>query len=125
MLSYTIDPHHRVVVLEVRGALTLAEIIDAAGKLRRDPFFQPSFAMLMDLSEAERIELDAAAVTSFIQAGHDPFQPGVRRAIVATRPDTYGLARMYQGVTGDLNIFIFRSRDEAMAWLAQTPVTKG
>jgi hypothetical protein len=124
-VRYTIDPHHRAVVIEIRGELTLAEVIETAQKLRREPFFQLDFASVVDLSEAQRVELDADAISSFVHGGHDPFKPGTRRAIIATRPDTYGIARMYQGVSDDLNIFIFRSRDEAMAWLAQTPVNKG
>ena len=124
-ISYTIDPHHRAVVIEIRGALTLPDVMAAAGRLGREPFFQPTFSVIFDLSEAARIELDADAMGAFLKSGQDPFKPGVRRAVVATRPDTYGIARMYQGISDDLNIFIFRSRDEAMGWIAQSPVNKG
>lgn len=124
-IRYTIDPHHRAVIIEITGRLTLADAVEAAGKLRREPFFQPDFAAVFDLSAADRIDMDADAISSFLNAGHDPFKPGVRRAIIATRPDTYGIGRMYQGVSGDLNVYIFRSRDEAMPWVAQSPVNKG
>ena len=124
-ISYTIDPHHRAVVIEIRGKLTLPEALAAAAKLGREPFFQPTFSAVFDLSEAERIDMDADAIGAFLKSGQDPFKPGVRRAIVATRPDTYGIGRMYQGVSDDLNIFIFRSRDEAMGWIAQAPVNHG
>ncbi len=124
-VTYLMDQHRRAVLADVKGRLTLAEVFETAKRIRREPFFHPSFSLLIDLSDAEGMALDAGGMSDFIHGNQDPFQPGVRRAIVATRPDTYGMARMYQSVSGDLNVCIFRSRDEALSWLGLVPVNNG
>ena len=47
----------------------------------------------------------------------DPFPSTSRRALVAPEGLMYGIARMYQMVQGDDNIYVFQVRDEALTWL--------
>jgi hypothetical protein len=124
-ITYVIDQVHRAVLSDVRGTVSMADVVDVTNRLRREPFFQPTFSLLIDLSETQHFNIAAEDLGGFVHTSHDPFQPGIRRAIVATRPDSYGVARMYQNLAGDLNICIFRSRDEALSWLGLVPVNRG
>jgi hypothetical protein len=121
-ITYSIDPHHGVVTLTCSGQVTLEEIVAIATRLRSDPFFQARFSTLADLSAATGFAFDFAQLSGFVDRRLDPFAPGARRALVATRPGSYGIARMYQSMSTGLNVAIFPSREEAMTWLARTPI---
>lgn len=124
-IAYSVDPHHGVVTVTCTGQVTMEEIVAAADRLRSDPFFQPRFAALADLSETTGFTFDFTHLSVFVNGHKDPFAPGARRALVATRPDSYGIARMYQSMSTGLNVAIFRSREDAMTWLARTPIAGG
>jgi hypothetical protein len=122
-ISFSIDPHHRVAIIEVHGSLGPADIADVAVRLRKAPFFHPSFSLLVDLSQAGEMNFDFARMDDTVHSGQDPFHPDSRRAIVATRPETYGIARMYQALKG-FTVAVFPNREEAMEWLARAPIGK-
>jgi hypothetical protein len=123
-IAYSIDPHHGVVTLTCSGQITLDEIVSTAARLRSDPFSQPRFSTLIDLSLTTGFAFDFAHLSGFVDKHLDPFAPGTRRALVATRPDSYGIARMYQSMSTGVNVAVFRTREEAMIWLAQIPIDK-
>jgi hypothetical protein len=115
--SYVIDRKHRIVFTTFSGVLIREEVEEHIKKLRRDPDFDPSFSELIDLTKATKVELrykdfDALSLV-------DPFPPQSKRAcVVPSQNAVYGSTRMFQTMReGNVNIAIFKTVDEALAWL--------
>jgi len=120
-LSIRIDPDARVVWIRGSGNLTQAEILEALAGMVGDPLFEPGCPQLCDLRDVAGVEAageelravaaEAAALGSRLGSG--------KLAVVAGHPVVYGLSRMYEVFTEDLDIEVqtFRDRDEAMKWL--------
>jgi len=113
---WIVDPKNRIVIAKFGGNLTVADAARFAADIRNNPAFDPSFSELSDLTEVENPQIDyASAVT--IARYIDPFSHEARRAIVAPRRSVYEVARMYQLIRNDENIFLFKTIDEARDWL--------
>lgn len=115
-----IDPERRLVTTQVTGHATAAEILAAQEKLRTDSAFDSKYHHLFDLSGAEGVDVAQGDVQSI--AAVALFDPGSRRAVVAPANVLYGLSRMYQAFRdlADKQMQIFRTREEALAWLRET-----
>lgn len=117
-VSYVIDKQNRVVVATGTGVLTAEDIWQFRREIVRDPDFDPNLSQLGVLSAVDRIDLTADEVR--VLADTSPFSLTARRALVGETAEIYGLARMFEivrGLRGDHHIRVFRSRDEALAWL--------
>jgi hypothetical protein len=115
--EYLIDVERRLVISRAWGALTDDDVREHNRALRADPLFDPTYRQLVDMSG---ITEDLVDITTKRQESQNQiFKPGVRRAWVASKDYTFGMARMYavaaenQGQT----IAIFRARSEAEEWL--------
>jgi hypothetical protein len=112
-----IDVERRLVISRAWGAITDDDVREHARALRADPLFDPTFRQLVDMCG---ITEDLVNTATKQQASHDLlFAPGVRRAWVASKDYSFGMARMYavaaerQGQT----IGVFRDRSAAEEWL--------
>jgi hypothetical protein len=116
-VSYTIDRKNKLVIATATGVLSADDIWQFRREIVRDPDFDPNLSQLGVLSDCD-IDLTADEVR--ILAGTSLFSLHSRRALVGTSPEVYGLARMFEivrGLRGDQHIRVFRTRDEALAWL--------
>jgi len=116
-VSYVIDKGNRLVVCTGTGVVTFEDIEAFRKQILRDPGFDPSFSQLGDMSDAK---LDLSADEVKILAEQSPFSLRSWRALVGESLEVYGLARMFEivrGLRGDQHIHVFRTRDEALAWL--------
>lgn len=115
--TYRLDPERRLVVITLAGVVTGAELDEVRTQIREDPAFDPSFSVLVDASE-----LNPAALTGqVVRARAAAPPPGrMRVAVVAPADAVFGIARMYQMMVEGSGkpVGVFRSTDEAMAWLA-------
>jgi len=116
-----LDLNLRCVKVRAFGVLTLDEMMAARRKFTNDPDFRPDFYQLYDVSAVTRTTLTASEVGKLANA--TIFSPSSRRAVVAPGGETYGLARLFQ-IYRELNagrepIKVFRSIEEAEAWLAR------
>lgn len=119
--EFRVDRSLRLVRSSASGKLTENESLQHYARLRADPSFQPTFRQLCDL----RAVTDIEASVPFLQelARTSTFAPGAKRAFVAPTDLYYGLARMLQ-MFGELEgseIGVFRTMEEAEAWLELTP----
>jgi hypothetical protein len=117
-VSYVIDKQNKLVVGTATGVLTEGDILHSRRQIRSDPDFDPSFSQLGDLTAVTSIDLSADEVRYLAQSSI--FHPTTRRALVGESLEIYGLARMFsivRGLRGDREIRVFRTRDEALAWL--------
>lgn len=121
---YRIDVEQRLVITEVWGECSDADIERIYRALRADPAFVPTFDQVLDL---RRVTAFAAAGANVRAAGASVYAPGVRRAVL-TRPGfLYGMARMFaSGAEAHGHIVqIFDTPDEAERWLGRPLGTSG
>jgi hypothetical protein len=115
--EYTIDRDRKLVTSRFWGTVTDDELHEHNQKLRADPDFDPHFRQLADMSEVAEIKVASRTIneTSLDQF----FNPGTRRAFVATAECVYGMARMFALRAEGLGqtIEVFRERDAAEDWL--------
>ena len=119
-LSYVIDKKNRLVLVTATGVLTVDEILEFRRQFTSDPDFDPNFSQLGDMSGVTQVVLTADEIKMLAETS--PFSLTARRAFVGERPEVYGLARMFttvRGLRGDQHTRVFRSRDEALAWLCK------
>ena len=115
--TYEIDSRRRLVTSRLWGSVTDTEVYDHNRQLRSDPKFDPTFLQLTDLSGVTEIAVTTGMIndTSLDQF----FEPGTRRAIVATDDGVFGMARMFalRAESVGQTIQVFRDEDKARDWL--------
>jgi hypothetical protein len=115
-----LDLERRWVRCRAWGIVTYEEGIAMRHKFTSDPSFSPDFNQLFDFSDATRLAITASEIG--LLARDDVFGSGSSRAMVAPRTDTYGFGRtfhLYRQINaGKERIRIFRTIEEAEAWLA-------
>jgi hypothetical protein len=126
MIRFSVDPRTRTRTARYSGVITEEELLTTYATLVADPGYDPTFDDLVDLREVERLELSAAAIrqlaTMFVPL--DAVSGHTRTAIVAASDAVFGMSRMYEMLRGDEvpeEIRVFRSYEEATAWLADRP----
>jgi hypothetical protein len=93
------------------------EIHEHNNKLRNDPQFDPSYRQIVDLTGISEVKVSTSTIT---ETSLDQFfNPGTRRAMVATSDATFGMARMYALRAEGLGqtIEVFRDWPNAEEWL--------
>jgi len=103
------------------GPLTLHDLIQSHLAQVTSPHFQPSDRVLVDLSLANCDALDTADLRTFMdylkQNPHNARQSSL--ALIATDDETFGMARVFEQLSDDLDLEIntFRSCPDAVEWL--------
>ena len=128
-ITYDIDHNRKLVHASVNGTLSKDEVFAFQREVWSDPAVR-GYNQLVDASAMTNVDIpfpsaDVMRELSGLAASMD--DPGVktRFAIVATSALAYGLARMYATYRGldprsTRTINVFRSVEEAMAWLGDT-----
>lgn len=121
--SYRIDAAKRRVFTTGSGILTYKEATDLVQRMRRDPQFDPSYTELTDMTGIKEVAMKVEQIAEL--AAVRVFAPESRRAIVATNPLYFGMARMYEShheATSGGNVRVFSDMAEAVQWIdGQTP----
>ena len=113
---FHVDKERRLVTVKFDGRVGSHEIIEYLDKLRADPAFDPEFAELADLTQANT-EVDFEAAMT-IARDKDPFSRKAMRAFVAPTTDTLDSVHRYLMARGnDGSISVFRTVEEARRWL--------
>jgi hypothetical protein len=115
--SYQIDTANRLIVIKLSEKITEQEIINDRERLAADPQFDPTFSQLIDLRNAWQVESPTATINKLAQSSL--FKAGVKKAIIAHDDLAFGLSRMYELLSLDLNqqTMIFHEIDKALEWL--------
>jgi hypothetical protein len=121
-IAYRIDPEGRRILTHAWGVLTDADILAHKTRLLQDAEFDPGMPQLSDISAIERLEVTSAGVRAMVEhdAANAHRRAGHRMALVVPKSEAFGMARMYELVSGrvDNSVGVFRTREEAEAWLA-------
>ena len=122
--QYRIDTEQHLVITELWGECTDADIVSLYGALRADPAFVSTFDQILDL---RRVRNFVAASWNIRYAGGRLYAAGVKRAVVTRSGFLYGMARMF-AAGAELHghvVEIFATPHEAEAWLGRPPGTSG
>lgn len=122
-VTYAIDPSQRLIVTRCAGQTELRDVIAHFEQLMKDPECPPVLDVLLDLTEMTGVpdsgQLHAAAAATARASEQIQFD---HCAIVTATEQNRGLAMVWEmfarqsfRATG-----VFRSFDEAHAWLATT-----
>lgn len=116
-ISYRIDKSLGLVFTTAQGALTGQEILTYFQRLREDPDFNPSYDSLIDLRGLIEHPMSTGDIKTV--SGYRVFNQESRRAIVAEKDVSFGMARMYEMQRGPEpdQIKVFRDMAEARRWL--------
>jgi hypothetical protein len=117
-IRYSIDKERRLVLTTAEGFVTFDDVRGHQDRLLTDPDFDSTFDQLIDMTSATKVEISADGARMI--AHRRIFSPKSRRAIVATKPDIFGLGRMMEIYHEDVEyaeVEVFYSIDEALDWL--------
>nr|HEV7953882.1 hypothetical protein [Candidatus Acidoferrales bacterium] len=118
-VTYKIDKERRLVSSNAYGVVTREEILDHQRKLAADPDFSPTFSQIADFTRTTKLEIKAADVQAF--AARNIFASTVRRAIVVTDGEAFGLARMFEilrDAKGEEGNRVFLKMEDALKWVS-------
>jgi hypothetical protein len=123
-IHYTIDAERGMLLIAAEGETTQSERLGAMQAWVSDPEFRPGLATLADFSEAVTVPTlpDLEEIVTYIRRYANAI--GQKKvAIVTTRPVTFGVARQFGALApgGLLTVRVFKDRDAALAWLAESP----
>jgi hypothetical protein len=110
--SYFIDRKIRLVTTTLSGTLTDRDIKHLMDQLRQDSTYDPNFNELIDCSAVRENQ-----VTPQMLSSEQPYSHDARRAVVAPSNLNYGVSRMFQTLQANPQIEVFRTLEEARAWL--------
>jgi predicted phosphoribosyltransferase len=118
-VTYKIDKQQRLISSNAYGVVTREEILEHQRKLAADPDFSPTFSQIADFTRTTKLEIKAADVQVF--AARNIFAPTVRRAIVVTDGEAFGLARMFEilrDAKGEQGNRVFIKLEDALKWIS-------
>jgi hypothetical protein len=127
-VTYSIDPHARLIHTTCTGNLTLEEVISHFQELKRDPNCPSRLDVLLDLSEVTSLpetgQLGIVAVElrqTFEKVRFDVC------AIVARTDALFGMLRIFEVMVERYfrAIQVFRVRAEAESWLVAQKMPAG
>ncbi|OAI47559.1 hypothetical protein AYO43_04275 [Nitrospira sp. SCGC AG-212-E16] len=97
--------------------MTDRELLAHVRALTADPRFAPHFRQLVDLRDVTDLQVAASTIREMLRL--NPFGAGAWRALVVTKDEVFGMARMSQLLTDESpdELQIFRKLDDALQWL--------
>jgi hypothetical protein len=116
--SYRIDTQERRVFTTMEGVLTNAEATSVIARMGADPLFDPNYTELADLRQITAVEMTMDEIVEL--AVLRVFARASRRAIVASIPLYFGMARMYEShheASSGGNVRVFSDIAEALQWI--------
>jgi hypothetical protein len=114
-----IDTKLRVVHSRYYSEVTLADVLQQRSEMAAHPDFDPSYALIIDLTDVTRLSMGAAEIST-IAHSPTPVSRLSQHIFIAPRPDLYGIGRMYQ-MMGDQthpNTVVVASMEEAKRFLS-------
>lgn len=115
-VQFSIDTEKRMVRVKLGRNVKAVDIEQYARSLRMHPHFEPTFSEIVDLRDAEELEL---AADDFLRLADefDPFSLTAKRAFVVSTPVQSHAARMHKILRTQRTIEIFGSCEEAENWI--------
>lgn len=117
-IAYRIFPAQRLVHTWTNGGLTDADLSAHRTQLLADPDFRPDFDQLIECLGAVPSHISQQGVTASIT--HSVFSKRSRRAFVAVKDASFGVARMFALMQPPgTHVEVFREIAPALRWLGR------
>lgn len=122
-IKFRFRPDFNLVICTHTGHTPEHEYLATYKSLYEHESFDKSMNRIVDLRLADALELDTKTLklsASFVRAkyGEMKEQALPKIAVIAPEDLVFGLGRMFEGLTGDLEfILVFRSSKAALEWL--------
>lgn len=115
--SFTVDLPRRIVFSRGWGILVDDDLRETQKGVREAAGFTSDFSQLYDFFEVTDVQVTPDTLWGL--AAGSPFELGARRAVVVGSDVAFGMARMYQSISGRQSdtFRIFRDRESAVRWL--------
>ena len=117
--SYSISPMHKVAYVTARGAVDLRAAMDAMGRIRKDPGFDPDYGVLVDASDMEYSPTAGEIGVLEWALGHE--KTSYRSRIAVIRPqegrETMRDAFMRLAARTGIELGLFPNRESALEWV--------
>jgi len=116
--SHSIDTSRAVVLATAEGRLCDDDLIRLAHEISEDPLFLPGMRLLCDWSGVTQCDVTRVGIA--YELANSRFDPSSRRAYVVRHgPETQVVAYILACSSPEeaLNIRLFHTRAEALAWL--------
>ena len=116
-IASRIDPQDGIIYSQYDGEITLRTLQEASRRLRADPLFRAGLKELVDVGDAvPRVSADDMFQYALWLQGYPPID---FIAVVAKHDVAFGMARMFEQLSGDARpgMRVFRDEREAKAWL--------
>jgi len=122
MISHRIHPTLRIVVSRWTGGASDAELLDQYRTLYEDPDWQPGFAEIADLREADMSGVSSKGLAALAKMVEDYVKEAAtefKTAVIVARDVNYGLARVYESYSAQSpeTVRVFRDPAEALSWV--------
>ena len=106
----------QLVTVKFGNRVTAEEIGEYVQKLIAHPSFQPTFSEIVDIREAQDVDLQA---DDFLKLADqvDPFSPEAKRAFITRTTVQNHAARMHKILRSQRNIEIFQTFEDAERWI--------
>ena len=93
-INFVVDVERRIIFLRMSGVVTEEELFATGRAANSDERAKGGFARLINLSDATELKISSEGVRRLAEVAR-AFAVG-RRALVATTPVTFGIARMWE-----------------------------
>ena len=116
-----VDPDTRIALYSASGDIARDDVVSIIAEIYRDPAFQSPWRSMWDLTGAKPLFSadELREIAAYVRA-HRPADSG-RVAIIATEDLAFGMGRMYEVFSSDLQVEtrVFRDSETARQWLTE------
>ncbi len=117
-----VRPDHNLAIIVHTGRVPDDEFLTFYKSFFESDTFKPPVNILVDLRETSSSSRSPEALLSFaesVEAKLSDITASTKVAVVAPKDLSFGLARMYDVLSGSVqwNFVVFRAMDAALAWL--------
>ena len=120
-VTYKISPELNVAYMKAWGNVSVDEILTAGVKMFTDTQWENGLNILIDYRDTQEFAIKAEDVKKVVQQDrqNEPLFDKSKCAIVANTDLIFGISRMWEILSEDINIprMVFRDINDARIWL--------
>ena len=121
-IKFHFRPDNNLIISVHKGIVKDDEFINSYRSLCENYLFKTGMNLLVDLRKADssyRSSEGLYSIAGFLESRYQDFNKEPKIAVLAPKNISFGLARVFHALSGNIPIeySIFRSSEEALSWL--------